>query len=315
MNENETNKHQSDSHKKSFRLRYIISAVILFLMIAALVFILFTQKHKADPESEKVIREAVVVDISNNFFMKDPNELTDEDFAKITNIWISDNELSDIKLLEKFTNLETLELDEVVPPKNEIPKWMEILAKLGIYDLDKRFAIDLSPLKKLNNLNHLILGGKAVKNIQPLASLINLEVLNIPGAPVSDLKPLKNLRNLRYLSIQYTRVSDIKPLTNLPNLTYLMINRSPVTNLELLKEIKNLQTLCLWQMQITDLEFVKGLTNLEIFEINDLPVSNLEPVKSLKNLQYLRLLYCRNITIEQVEDLQKALPNLEIARE
>ncbi len=328
MKENETNKNQSSSHKKSYHLRYIISVVILLLIIAALMFSFFNWEQKSDPASEKVIREAAAVEIyRNNFVIKDPNDLNDDDFAKIKYLDFSMQtystpyrqmgdditRLSDIKLLEKFTNLEKLVFGEIRLPEVEIPKWMEILAKLGIYDLDKKFVFDLSPLKKLHNLQYLVLCGRPVKNIEPLASLNNLTGLNLI-CPVSDLNPLKNLTNLQHLSIQGTQVSDIKPLTNLPNLTYLMINKSPVTNLEVLKELKNLQKLCLWQLQITDLEFVKGLTNLEIFEIEGLPVSNLEPIKSMINLQYLYFTGCQNITIEEIEDLQKALSKLKIIR-
>ena len=41
---------------------------------------------------------------------KDPNELTDEDFAKITKFLLKEKELSDIKLLDKFTNVQKLYL-------------------------------------------------------------------------------------------------------------------------------------------------------------------------------------------------------------
>ena len=43
-------------------------------------------------------------------------------------------------------------------------------------------------------------------------------------------------------------------------------------------------------------------------------VSDLEPIKKLPYLQTLTLYNSKNITNEQVEDLQKALPNLKIER-
>ena len=76
---------------------------------------------------------------------KDPNELTDEDFAKITDIPIQNSslrisggirltKLSDIMLLRKFTNLQALDFGIIMYPQNKIPKWMTILSKLGNFD-------------------------------------------------------------------------------------------------------------------------------------------------------------------------------------
>lgn len=43
-------------------------------------------------------------------------------------------------------------------------------------------------------------------------------------------------------------------------------------------------------------------------------IVNLEPLMGLKNLKNLFIENCPNITDEQVEELQKALPNLNITR-
>ena len=51
-----------------------------------------------------------------------------------------------------------------------------------------------------------------------------------------------------------------------------------------------------------------------IADLDDTQVIDLEPIRNLINLKQLFLRNCKNITDEQVEDLQKALPNLEIKR-
>jgi hypothetical protein len=49
---------QNDFQKKQSHRRYKIAAVTsLFLAIASLVFIYFTQEQNSDPASEKIIRE------------------------------------------------------------------------------------------------------------------------------------------------------------------------------------------------------------------------------------------------------------------
>ena len=106
---------------KSSNKKYIVAAVsILLLIAAALVFIYFTQEQKSDPASEKIIREAAAKQLN-----KDPNELTDKDFANITKFAIRTQELDDIKLLEKFTNLQNLTLTNIKFPARQIPTWMK----------------------------------------------------------------------------------------------------------------------------------------------------------------------------------------------
>ena len=129
-----------ESKKKPSRRKYIIAAGIIFLLITPIfIFILLSQNQKPDPESERVIREAVAKQLN-----KDPSELTDEDFTKITQFRLSEVSLCDIKLLKRFINLNELELSAINVTNNNTPKWMTFLAKLSIGDLSKRNSIDFN---------------------------------------------------------------------------------------------------------------------------------------------------------------------------
>ena len=74
---NDTN--HSEIQKKPLHWRYIIAAAFLLLIIAALVFISFIREPKSDHAGDKVIREIAASQLN-----KDINELTDEDFGRIT---------------------------------------------------------------------------------------------------------------------------------------------------------------------------------------------------------------------------------------
>ena len=76
----------------------------------------------------------------------------------------------------------------------------------------------------------------------------------------------------------------------------------------------NLVTLYSDSTQISDLECLRGLTNLKNLVIAHTQVVNLEPLMGLKNLKNLIIENCPNITDDQVEELQKVLPNLNITR-
>ena len=200
-------------NKKPVLMKLIIFAVaLLLLIVAAFVFIFHTQ-NKPDPASAAFIREVAARQLN-----KDPNELTDEDFASITQLCIAEKEyhrsswdgrryesyipieLSDIKLIEKFTNLEELTIMSTLKV-TEIPTWMRILSKIGLIDITKRNALDLGPIEKLENLKILDIMKTPVKSYEPLSKLKNLESLSIWSMKIEDCESLKKLKNLKYLSI------------------------------------------------------------------------------------------------------------------
>jgi hypothetical protein len=211
---------QNEVEKKPSRKKYIIAAVVVLLLITPIsVFMML--KSGIDPASEKVIREAAAAELG-----KDPNELTDDDFMKITELSFKklqknegsvqiiyySFELSDLRFLEKFTNLQKLNLAGVHFLRNKMPIWMKIMEKFGYYDLwgkyssEGKFEIDLSPLKKLPNLKELHLSGPYFNDIKPLSKVNNLEYLylqecyTITKYEEEDLK--KDLQNLKIVRLK-----------------------------------------------------------------------------------------------------------------
>jgi hypothetical protein len=199
--------------KKFSKTKIVFTAVcFVLLMIFVLAVAVLNQEPKPDPASEKIIRESVAIELG-----KEPNELTGEDLAKITSFGpevyerdfyvtsgrrrINDIELADIKIFEKFTNLQELKLEHIRYPDKDIPKWMKILGSLGIIDLQERFALDLTPLEKLTNLQLLYIFDIPIKNIRPLAGLNSLISLQLYNTQISDLTPLKGLTNLKRLDL------------------------------------------------------------------------------------------------------------------
>ena len=331
---------EQNAPNKKTRGKYIIPAVMVLCAIAGYVYMAATWSP-VDSESQKA-SEYKIRKIAARNFQKSPDQLNDEDFSQVTRLIIGESkyssapmimELADIKLLEKFTNLEVLSLGRIVYPKKYIPKWMTVLQKVGIIDIDKRFALDLSPLEKLQTLQMLTISNTSLKSIKPLSNLVNLQTLSLSGTNIKNIEPVKNLINLQQLFLDGTEISNLKPIKNLKNLEYLCITRTKIINLEPMRELTNLQTFYAHQTQISDLEPLKELTNmkylyigvteisdlepiknlteLEVLDISNTIVSNLVPIKGFKKLQRLYLQNCKKITDEQVEDLKKAIPNLD----
>ena len=301
---------QNENKKKNPYRKYIFTIVFLLLLLTIVsIYMLLSYNPAPDKASEMIIRQQAARTVG-----KDPNDLTNDDFETISFIYIQGKELCDIKLLEKFTNLQELELYDIHFPSNKIPKWMKILAKLGVVNLSRIDVIDLNPIKKLYNLEKLTIRSTHVKNIKPLKGLLNLDGLDLNKTQVSDLGPLRGLNNLQVIFIEETQLSDIEPLKELTNLQQLFIYNTQVSDFGPLAELINLRELSLNRTPISDLEPIKGLTNLEQLYLNETEVSNLEPLKCLIKLRMLNISHCKNITDQQVEDLKKALPELKIVR-
>ena len=207
---------EKPSRRSCRRWKYLISAVLVPISIAAaLLFVWFNQEPKPDPVSEAIFRKA-----ASKIIPKKPNELTKNDFAQIKEfdielsrdvevryfgprpIKIVTYELSDIQLLAKFRNLQKLSLISLKVPDSKTPKWMKILAKLGVYNLDRKYTIDLSPLKKLDHLEELHIGGPAIEDLTPLAGL-NLKYMQLVNASTSDIKQIMNFKKLENLDIVF----------------------------------------------------------------------------------------------------------------
>ena len=228
----DTEKLNDFQKKLTWRKYTLAAAIILLLITAALVFIWLTQEQGLDQHGEMVIRRAAAEQLKfQEHLDTEPNKLTDEDFAKIIELHLLNIELTDLKLLEKFTNLKQLYLNNLRYPKNTIPKWMKILAKFGFIDLNKRFALDLSPLEKLNNLQSLTIISSPANNFKFLSSHKNLHSLNISRGTISNMEPIKNLSNLRELILSGSLVSDLEPLKGLINLQWVDLrNCSNITS-------------------------------------------------------------------------------------
>ena len=301
---------QSDLQQKLSFWKYIISAMILMFTVCLYLMLTYNQFNSNSRIASNVFIRQAAAQTLNKF----PKDVTKEDITEITRLVIQDKKISDIKPIIKYTNLQTLILRRISFREQEIPKPIALLGKLGILDQKQIHSIDLSPIEKLNNLHTLHINSIPVKNIKPLSNLVNLKELLLIGKNISDLESINGLKELQKLDIRSNSISSLEPLTALTNLKYIRINCAQVSDLTPLKELKNLQILHIYGVQAYDIEPLKSLRNLKELYLVGTQVSNLEPLKDLKQLESLQIFICNNITDEQVEELQKALPNLKISR-
>ena len=192
------------------------------------------------------------------------DNLSVKDYQRIEYLDLSQKNISDIKILSKFTNLRNLNLSVTmvrdITPLSDLKK----LRELHLSAVEVR---DITPLSGLTNLRELHLINTKINDISPLSGLINLEKLELSDTNVRDISALANLMKLRTLNIRSTKVSDIKPLANLENLSYLIVADSPISDFKPLENVKKLRILEFSHRQISKeqvAELKKALPNVAI---------------------------------------------------
>ena len=252
-------------------------------------------------ESEKIINEFIAKQLN-----KDPNELTEKDFNRLDILSIHGLEIttlkpllklrnlhtlgltllqiSDIKPLAELKNLKTLQLANFRLRDREPPKWitkLRTILRLPTGSISETKPIDLSPLKKLTKLEFLDIRNTDVRNIEILSEFHNLQHLAISK---------KNAPDMGIRQVQKIRTLDLKPIKGLTKLNYLE----------------------LFGMPVNDIQPLVGLSDLKYLDLTYTEIKDIEPLFKLKNLEYLGLR--GTPAIEQIDKLQKELPNLKIAK-
>jgi len=232
---------KSDSKKSSYR-KYIIAAGLLLIFIIAFLYFVYSNQMQPEPDS---LSETLILKEAGWVLGKEPNNMTVDDFGRVNEFILGSrncidyeqgsiirfrdfdtSELCDIKAIEKLTNLQYLYLDTIRWPQEKIPKWMKIMAKLGIMNLDKRFSIDLKPIEKLKNLRFLGIYDTSISSFESIRNVISLERLFLNNTNVSDLEPLKGLKNIKKLeirkcpSISEREIEDLQKAMPDLNITY-----------------------------------------------------------------------------------------------
>ena len=244
--------------------------------------------------------------------------------ANVTELYLNDNEISDITPLTLLTNLEILGLND-----NEISNITSIasLANLTELQLGDNEISDITPLASLTNLTSLWLVNNKISDVTPLASLANLTYLDMRHNRINDITPLVSLTNLFMLELGYNEISDITSLASLTNLTRLFLYENSIPQEQIIELEKALPTCIITAIEPVRIDlYEKGITNKqlkEMIESGEIPgdvsemnlygneISDVTPLASLTNLSVL-FLGGNPISQKQVDELQKALPNCTI---
>ena len=169
--------------------------------------------------------------------LEDISPLSNLTSLKKLSIWHAD--VLDISKLSTLINLEYLTIAHNHKPITDIT-FLQNLPNLKHLDLrgwNRPALKEVSPIKDLDNLEYLNLGGNLITDISPLSNLVNLVHLNLNGnGDLSNISPLENLSKLTKLYLYSNSIVDITPLSKLTNLQDIKLYSNQITDISPLVE-------------------------------------------------------------------------------
>ncbi|MDG2213683.1 MAG: PQQ-binding-like beta-propeller repeat protein, partial [Verrucomicrobiota bacterium] len=273
------------------------------------------------------------------FLVRNQLELTDltalGDLPELVSLKLDGSNVTSIKGLGASKSLTSLILAYHDNGRSRMENKINNLDELASLKQLKELALngnpitDLSVLSQLENLAALYLGDVLAQDLSPIAKLKNLQDFRADGTkenPITSLSFLEGLKNLHTIHLSETSLTSVESLGKLPNLRELLLrrNRIELNDLTALGGLPELISLKLDGSNVTSIKGLgasKSLTSLNLAgNFNgrsrmENKINNLGELVTLKQLKELRLEGNPDLTVAQIEELQKELPNCQITHD
>lgn len=200
-----------------------------------------------------------------------------------------------------------------------VPSWfhesvgIEHFASVEWVHLDGKDLGDIKLISNLPNLKHLELCDVNLVDISPIARLTQLDHLSISRNKVKDISVLSNLTNLKRFYAYEIEATDLSSLAGLTKLESIWMSNSAIRDISPLGNLKNLNMLWLAETQVTDISPLAGLTKLQDLDLRGNQIEDFSPLHQLTNLVKLDVSQT-GISDHDFERLNKALSNCKITR-
>ncbi len=205
-----------------------------------------------------------LVDLSNNSLTSLDTFFSDDDiYSKLKEVFLDNNNLSDISLLSQMPMITTLTLSNNDIDSEDI----SVLADkvyLEYLSLNNNNISDISSLKKLTALTELRLHCNSIKTISPLKDMTLLKNLYLGDNNIADISDLRYLELLEVLYLNDNEhIADILDLYDMRNMKILNISNCSVNQINSLKNMSELRELYAENNEIAAFAPLSYLTGLE----------------------------------------------------
>ena len=269
--------------------------------------------------SEKLITDPIVEKAIRKSLKKPTGELTEADLEKVKMLNLRNNQLTDVKGLEKFTHLTLLSLNG-----NNLTdvKVLENLKSLKVlYLLDNKLT-DVKGLEKLTQLKQLFLNNNPdltkaqideLQKALPKCTIEHNTKLDTPKfAKVIEDAIGMRLNKPRILKATGEITRGEITEADLEKVKMLNLGGNQLTSVKGLEQLTQLTKLFLHDNQLTDVKGLEKLKQLTFLRLEGNKLSDVKGLEKLAELTMLRLHNNPDLTKAQIAELQKALPNCKI---
>lgn len=222
--------------------------------------------------------------------------------------------LENISMLPNLTNLDLsdCQLSTIADLKNA--------TSLEILNLDNNTIRNLDVLSGMKNLKELRLAHNAVVAVNALSGLTSLQTLDVSYNVLTDLSPLSGCTSLTWLDASHNSISVIENLNRLTGLSCLDLSSNSLADVTPLGQLSKLLDLNLSDNQLTDISSLFALNQLMNFcfsnnQITALPnwnpdcalvsidgsnnlITSLEPLESLPQLNHVSMDYNKLTSVD-----------------
>jgi|GEM_PF-2561944 len=188
-----------------------------------------------------------------------------EQAESLTRLKISNTNVSDISVLENFTELYEFEADN---------------CKIK----------DISALANCKKLNSLRLSGNEIETLTPLENHEKITRLDVSGNRLKNLDGIEKCLYLTTISADNNEIENINGLTNATKLLAVSLNGNKISDISLLKKsAETLQRIYLAENNIEDPSVIGKCTGVRYLSLADNNITDIKWTENLRSIDGLNL--------------------------
>ena len=283
-----------------------IAAVILMCVLGASIGLIVRAHNTGsyqfyDPMVEKAVRAEL---------NKPTGAITDEDLKQVTELYMIVDEIytNDTDYYQGLSDYfsGTISGTGTVTDLRDL----KYMPNLSVVRLDAQPIQDVTPLRDLNQLEHisfrncqiqdisalsdkeyliyLCLNGNELTDIESLASCSSLMSLDLNCAGSFDGMPLSGLNRLEILDISGANTDGYKYLQG-KSFNELKVGTPGQRDVSFIKDISNVRDFYIWYSDITDISALSGRSDIQYLNLWGTHVDDLTPLFSMSDLRQVDL--------------------------
>ena len=178
--------------------------------------------------------------------------------SRLTNLGITD--ISEIKGLDKFAK----KIGHLVLSSNNFTeiKGLESFTNLRSLDLHNNNISEIKGLENCKSLESIRLSDNQITEIKGLDSLKYLSSLDLKNNQISEIKGLENNKYLSALALEDNNITQIKGLEHFENLCLFFLKNNKIQDIAELKKLSHFKELTVW---------IEGNPITEVGDTDNLP--------------------------------------------